>query len=193
MAPSPDLGPSMDVLSSGPSLVPFGPSPDTPSEAIVEWPVPWKVKDIQSFLGFCNFYWRFIYNYAAIAIPLTWLTQKNIDWVWSDKCQLTFDTLKQAFTEAPVLHHWVPGWQINLKSDASNTPLLPFYPSSVMTVKSTPLCFGPGLCSQPNSTTTCTTRNSWKSLTPSHIGVIISKALPFRSMLSWTTRIWSIL
>jgi hypothetical protein len=77
--------------------------------AVVDWPLPWKVKDIQSFLGFCNFYCRFIWNYSDITIPLTWLTRSNVWWVWSAKCQMAFITLKRAFTEAPVLHHWVPG------------------------------------------------------------------------------------
>jgi hypothetical protein len=88
--------------------------------AVVDWPLPRKVKDIQSFLGFCNFYRRFIWNYSDITIPLTRLTQSNVRWVWSAECQMAFDTLKRAFTEAPVLHHWVPGPQITVKTDASD-------------------------------------------------------------------------
>ena len=42
--------------------------------AIVDWPTPRKVKDVQSFLGFANFYCRFIYNYSDIVVPLTHLT-----------------------------------------------------------------------------------------------------------------------
>jgi hypothetical protein len=97
----------------------FWMAPDKIS-AVVEWPVPQKVKDVQSFLGFCNFYRRFIYDYAAITIPLTQLTRKNVIWVWMDECQLAFDTLKQAFMEALVLHHWVPSWQVTIESDASD-------------------------------------------------------------------------
>jgi Reverse transcriptase (RNA-dependent DNA polymerase) len=41
---------------------------------ITEWPEPQKVKNIQSFLGFCNFYRRFIHRYSDIIIPLMWLT-----------------------------------------------------------------------------------------------------------------------
>jgi len=88
--------------------------------AILDWPAPRKVKDIQSFLGFCNFYRRFIWNYSAITIPLTRLTRSNIRWEWSETCQKAFDTLKQAFTEAPVLHHWDPGRQITVETDASD-------------------------------------------------------------------------
>jgi len=45
---------------------------------IQDWPEPKKVKDIQSFLGFTNFYCRFIFNYSNIVIPLTRLTRKDI-------------------------------------------------------------------------------------------------------------------
>jgi Reverse transcriptase (RNA-dependent DNA polymerase) len=41
------------------------------------WPEPWKAKDIQSFLGFTNFYRHFIYKYSNITIPLTCLTRKG--------------------------------------------------------------------------------------------------------------------
>ena len=41
---------------------------------IQDWPEPKKVKDIQSFLGFANFYYWFIFNYLDIIIPLTYLT-----------------------------------------------------------------------------------------------------------------------
>ena len=45
--------------------------------AICDWPEPCKVKDIQSFLSFANFYHRFIFNYSDIVVPLTQLTQKD--------------------------------------------------------------------------------------------------------------------
>ena len=44
---------------------------------IAEWPIPMKVKDVQSFLGFTNYYRRFIGNYSNIACPLINLTKKN--------------------------------------------------------------------------------------------------------------------
>ena len=45
---------------------------------IQNWPEPKKVKDIQSFLGFANFYRQFIFNYSDIIIPLTHLIRKDI-------------------------------------------------------------------------------------------------------------------
>src|SRR6266705_6683961 len=51
-------------------------------KAIQDWPKPCKVKDVQSFLGFANFYRRFIHEYSTIMIPLTHLTRKGIPWVF---------------------------------------------------------------------------------------------------------------
>ncbi len=48
--------------------------------AITDWPVPRKVKDIQSFLGFANFYRRFIHGYSDITVLLTHLTRSNVEW-----------------------------------------------------------------------------------------------------------------
>ena len=45
-------------------------------KVIQDWPEPQKVKDVQSFLGFANFYRCYIYNYSDIVILLTWLTRK---------------------------------------------------------------------------------------------------------------------
>ena len=47
-------------------------------KTILDWPEPRKVKEVQSFLGFANFYRHFIYNYSDIVIPLTRTTRKGI-------------------------------------------------------------------------------------------------------------------
>ena len=65
--------------------------------AILDWPEPQKVKDVQSFLGFANFYQRFIHNYLEITVPLTRLTWKGLTWDFSKDCCAAFRTLKEAF------------------------------------------------------------------------------------------------
>jgi hypothetical protein len=92
-------------------------------QTIQEWPVPRKVKDVQSFLGFANFYRQFIHNYSDIAVPLTRLTQKDIKWNFTKNCQTAFDTLKKAFTTAPILTHWIPDTQLIVETDASDYAL----------------------------------------------------------------------
>ena len=61
---------SKDGLKMDPSKV----------QTIQDWPEPCKVKDVQSFLGFANFYHHFISDYSNIMILLTWLTHKGIPW-----------------------------------------------------------------------------------------------------------------
>ena len=75
---------------------------------ILDWPEPWKVKDVQSFLGFANFYRRFIHNYSEITVPLTRLTQKGLTWDFNEGYCMAFRTLKEAFTSTLVLAHWKP-------------------------------------------------------------------------------------
>src|SRR5258707_10694072 len=70
---------------------------------VTEWPTPMKVKEVQSFLGFVNFYQKFIHNFSDIACPLYTLTHKTQQWVWGSPKQEAFDALKKAVTSAPVL------------------------------------------------------------------------------------------
>ena len=87
---------------------------------ILEWPEPKKVKDIQSFLGFCNFYRRFIPKYSDKVVPLVCLTCKNVPWNFNDSCKESFQTLKEAFTRAPILTSFVPGLLLVVETDASD-------------------------------------------------------------------------
>ena len=89
-------------------------------QVIRDWPEPRKVKDIQSFLGFANFYRRFIHNYSDIVVPLTRLTRKDAPWNFSDECRSAFDNLKSAFSSAPILTHWEPDRQLIVETDASD-------------------------------------------------------------------------
>ena len=47
---------------------------------VLEWPVLTKVKQVQAFLGFTNFYCRFIKNFAKMSKPLFDLTKKDCTW-----------------------------------------------------------------------------------------------------------------
>jgi len=96
---------------------------DAKVKTIQEWPEPRKVKNIQSFLGFANFYRRFIFNYSDIVIPLTRLTRKNSPWNFDNNCRIAFNTLKQAFTSAPILMHWVLDAQLVVETNASDYAL----------------------------------------------------------------------
>ncbi|KAK3548509.1 hypothetical protein QTP70_013358 [Hemibagrus guttatus] len=74
--------------------------------AIRNWPTPTTVKDLQRFLSFANFYRWFIQNYSSIANPLTSLLRnKPKSLSWSPSAEEAFNTLKKAFTTAPLLVH----------------------------------------------------------------------------------------
>ena len=47
---------------------------------IQDWPKPWKVRDVQAFLGFANFYQRFIHDYSETTLPLNHLCKKSTTW-----------------------------------------------------------------------------------------------------------------
>lgn len=72
---------------------------------VMEWPDLKCVKDIQSFLGFTNFYRRFIKDFSRMAKPLNLLLQKEQKWKWADEEKDTFKRIKKQFTRAPVLLH----------------------------------------------------------------------------------------
>ena len=59
-------------------------------KGITEWPTPTCVKDVRSFLGFCNFYRAFIPNFSLLACPLDDLTKKNYPWRWSEQEEKAF-------------------------------------------------------------------------------------------------------
>src|SRR5882762_5449147 len=72
------------------------------TKAIAEWLKPMKLKELQQFLGFCNFYWRFIKGYSGVAKPLTYLTGK-VPWSWDAPQHHAFEELKACVASEPVL------------------------------------------------------------------------------------------
>ncbi len=89
-------------------------------QTIRDWPKPTSVHDIQVFLGFANFYRRFIRNYSRITAPITNLLRKKDEkFMFDTLAQEAFLKLKFAFTRAPVLRHFDPQLPIRLETDAS--------------------------------------------------------------------------
>ena len=85
---------------------------------IAEWPTPSCKHEVQQFLGFCNFYRRFIESYSQFALPLTSLTG-NAPFIWAQEQEDAFNKLKSLITAAPVLvipNHTDP---FHLETDAS--------------------------------------------------------------------------
>jgi transposase InsO family protein len=71
--------------------------------AITSWQAPTTKKQLQRFLGFANFYRRFINDFAGVARPLYDLTKKIAEWGWTAEHQRAFEQLKRCFSTAPAL------------------------------------------------------------------------------------------
>ena len=72
-------------------------------EAVCTWPVPQHPTDLRAFLGTCSYYRRFVPGYAELARPLNVIVSKYATFIWSPKCQMAFERLKETLTEAPIL------------------------------------------------------------------------------------------
>ena len=72
-------------------------------KGFADWPTPKCVKNVQWFLGFGNFYWKFIPKFSTLAAPLNNLLKKDTAFEWTEETQLAFEELKQQLTSAPVL------------------------------------------------------------------------------------------
>ena len=98
-------------------------------KAIQDWPRPKTVTEVRSFTGFTNYYRRFIKGYAKIARPLHELTsgengkKKHSKVQWTDRCQESFDSLKQICSESPVLAYADYSKPFVLHTDASTMGL----------------------------------------------------------------------
>ena len=86
---------------------------------IATWPTPTSVKQVRSFLGFCNFYQPFIYQFSHIARPLNKLTRKDTPWTWGERQQEAFETLRKRITSEPVLKQPQLEQQFEVEVDAS--------------------------------------------------------------------------
>jgi len=90
------------------------------TKAVSNWPAPSTLKELQSFLGFANFYRRFIARFSDIVVPLVRLTRKDVQYTWGSDQQTAFDAIKHAFTQAPVLAHFNPEYPLLVETDASD-------------------------------------------------------------------------
>ena len=86
----------------------------------MNWETPTCVKDIQAFIGFTNFYWRFVQGFSKVVASLIALVRKDILFKWIEECQKFFKLLKERFTTALILVHFDSTKEIIVKTDASD-------------------------------------------------------------------------
>ncbi|GJP37223.1 hypothetical protein CLOM_g21654 [Closterium sp. NIES-68] len=89
-------------------------------EAVRTWKTPESVKELQQFLGFANYYNRFVPQYAKITTPLTNLLKKNTTYRWEPQHQEAMEQLKEALTSTPVLILPDPKRDYVMEADASD-------------------------------------------------------------------------
>jgi hypothetical protein len=87
---------------------------------IRDWKQPTNLRDLQRFLGFANFYRRFIRGFSPICRPLNDLLKKGTTWEWLDTHNAAFEALKTAFITAPVLAMFDYDRKTVLETDASD-------------------------------------------------------------------------
>ncbi|TPX47565.1 hypothetical protein SeLEV6574_g02595, partial [Synchytrium endobioticum] len=95
----------------------------TKIHAVSNWEAPKDIKALQSFLGFLNFYRRFIKDFSKIALPLTTLSKKDQPYLWSKECNQAFSSLKKFVTASPVLRIPDSSQPFIIDTDASDFAL----------------------------------------------------------------------
>ena len=90
-------------------------------KAVRDWSRPHDVSGVRSFLGFANYYRRFVKNFAGVVNPLTELTKKGTVWQWGPFQKRAFHELKDALCTAPVLQYPNPDLPYTVVTDAFGT------------------------------------------------------------------------
>jgi hypothetical protein len=88
-------------------------------DAVTEYPVPTNVKQVQRFLGMCNYYRSFVKSHSQILSPIINLTRNGVAFEWTVECQQAMDTLKHKLVSAPIRNYYDPELPIVLVTDAS--------------------------------------------------------------------------
>ncbi len=106
----------------GQQITPKGMAPtEAKLRAVREWERPRNVHEVRSFLGFANYYRRFVRMFAHLASPLTELTKKGVGWQWGPFQRRAFQELKDALCAAPILQYPEPTLPYSVVTDASKT------------------------------------------------------------------------
>ena len=92
---------------------------DRKIKALKDAPVPHNVSQFKSFLGFLNYYSKFIPKLSTLLAPLHRLLQKKSTWTWGPEQQGVFDRVKRSLTSDSVLAHYDPSKPLTLACDAS--------------------------------------------------------------------------
>jgi len=97
---------------------------DRKVESVQKWAHPRSVKEVQIFIGFANFYQRFIKDFSKVCKPITETLKGNSkDFHWGRGQEEAFEELKRRFTTAPILSHFYPGRKTVVETAARDIAL----------------------------------------------------------------------
>ena len=109
-----------EVEYLGHVLTPLGLKPNAKLVAgVQDYVPPLNIKELKQFLGLASYYRRFILQFAKIAHPLHQLTRKDVDFRWTNPCDVAFQQLKQCLVSCPVLAYPSFDEDFVLETDAS--------------------------------------------------------------------------
>ena len=87
--------------------------------AILNAPCPINLKQLQSFLGLCNFYSRFIPKFSKVVMPLYQLLKKNTPFRWNKEQDDAFKFIKNSFNQNNILSLYNPDYDTMVETDSS--------------------------------------------------------------------------
>ena len=155
---------------------------------IKDWKEPTNVKGIQSFLGFANFYRRFIKEYSKVTTPLSALMRKEKVWEWGDKQQQAFETLKEAMTTEPILQHFNPERPETIEMDASDYATGAICSQPDEKGIQHPVAYYPRKLKDPERNYDIHDKEYWRSWTQYENGIRTAKQWDQKSQFSPTTK-----
>lgn len=95
-----------EILYLGHVISSNGISPDPEKiKALQMYPVPTNGSETKRFVAFANYYRKFIKNFAELTAPLNRLSRKGVEFIWSNECQVAFETLKYSLSNPPILQY----------------------------------------------------------------------------------------
>jgi transposase InsO family protein len=93
--------------------------PSSKVKAVLEFPRPGNIKEMQRFLGLANYLREYVNNFSMMAAPLTQLLRKDTPYVWTEAKEESFQAIKEALADEPVRKIFDPNLKCELHTDAS--------------------------------------------------------------------------
>lgn len=113
-----------ELLYLGHTISSKGIQPDQDKiKTIQNYPIPTNVDELRRFVAMCNYYRKFIKNFAELTNCLNKLCRRNVKYEWTEQCEISFNILKNALINPPILQYPDFSKEFILQTDASGTAI----------------------------------------------------------------------